>query len=267
MDGHPITGEPDLAAEPDVDFGTPVDGHSIAGEPDPADQPDVDFGKTPAAAAAEPLTFQSPVPGSAMTATSTSTATEAYMRTLGTPAPAPVHTAEPMPRPVPAAAGPLAPDTAASPPSDPVEFTCREERLDISTEWHILGTARLRKYVTSEQVERRVPVVRERVRVERVPVSDAERASLTEEEIAEAVEEVTVREERPVVRKYLAPIERVRLVVERYTEEEVVRDKLRRENVEIHDTTASATPAPSPTNGSMPPAPEGAHSTTPRPLV
>ncbi|MFD7731945.1 PRC and DUF2382 domain-containing protein [Kitasatospora phosalacinea] len=120
-------------------------------------------------------------------------------------------------------------------PTAPVEITCREERIDITTEWHAVGTTRLRKYVTTEQVERRVPVVRERVRVERIPVSDAERAALSEQEIAEAVEEVTLREERPVVRKYLAPIERVRLVVERYTEEEVVREELRREQVEVHD--------------------------------
>ncbi|WP_282205125.1 PRC and DUF2382 domain-containing protein [Kitasatospora fiedleri] len=127
--------------------------------------------------------------------------------------------------------------SAAAEPTAPVEITCREERIDISTEWHEVGTTRLRKYVTTEQVERRVPVVRERVRVERIPVSDAERAALSEQEIAEAVEEVTLREERPVVRKYLAPIERVRLVVERYTEEEVVREELRREQVEVHDAT------------------------------
>ncbi|MGW4809541.1 DUF2382 domain-containing protein, partial [Kitasatospora sp. NPDC004272] len=129
---------------------------------------------------------------------------------------------------------------AAVAPTAPVEITCREERIDISTEWHEVGTTRLRKYVTTEQVERRVPVVRERVRVERIPVSDAERAALSEQEIAEAVEEVTLHEERPVVRKYLAPIERVRLVVERYTEEEVVREELRREQVEVHDATSGA---------------------------
>ncbi|MEV6977004.1 YsnF/AvaK domain-containing protein [Kitasatospora sp. NPDC093806] len=124
-----------------------------------------------------------------------------------------------------------------------MEITCREERLDIGTEWHVLGTAKLRKYVTSEPVERRVQLVRERVRVERIPVGEAERASLSEKEIAEAVEEVTLREERPLVRKYLAPIERVRLVVERYTTEEVIREELRREHVEIHDGTAAAAEA------------------------
>ncbi|WP_063750128.1 PRC and DUF2382 domain-containing protein [Kitasatospora cheerisanensis] len=122
----------------------------------------------------------------------------------------------------------------------PVEITCREERLDVTTEWHPVGTARLRKYVTTEAVERRVPVVRERVRVERIPVSDAERAALSDQEIAEAVEEVTLHEERPVVRKYLAPVERVRLVVERYTEEEVIREELRREHVEVHDAADGA---------------------------
>ncbi|AUG81424.1 hypothetical protein CFP65_6786 [Kitasatospora sp. MMS16-BH015] len=128
-----------------------------------------------------------------------------------------------------------APSAATSAPSGPVEITCREERLDITTEWQVTYTARLRKYVTSETVERHVPVVRERVRVERVPVSDGERDALTQEEIAEAVEEVTLQEERPVVHKYLVPIERVRLVVERYTDDHVVREELRREQVEIQD--------------------------------
>ncbi|WP_395293213.1 PRC and DUF2382 domain-containing protein [Kitasatospora hibisci] len=182
-------------------------------------------------------------------------ATEAHVRTLDSTAPAaaPATPAAPETRPqvsvptapaVPVAATTAAPDTTATPgttaPAAPLEITCREERLDITTEWHVLGTAKLRKYVTSEPVERRVPVVRERVRVERMPVGDTERAALSDKEIAEAVEEVTLREERPVVRKYLAPIERVRLVVERYTTEEVVRDELRREQVEVHDDTAPA---------------------------
>ncbi|MGW2252820.1 YsnF/AvaK domain-containing protein [Kitasatospora sp. NPDC001660] len=218
------------------------------------------------------------------TAAPTSTAPEANVRTLGTPAPAAAPTAatsmttstpapmvEPKPQTPPApTAGPATPPPApmvepkpqtppaptagpaTPPPAAPVEITCREERVDITTEWHAVGTARLRKYVTSEQVERRVTVVRERVRVERMPVSDAERASLTAKDIAESVESVTLREERPVVRKYLAPIERVRLVVERYTAEEVIKDELRREHVEVHDNTptgngtngANGTPTP-----------------------
>ncbi|MFJ3220838.1 DUF2382 domain-containing protein [Kitasatospora sp. NPDC086801] len=235
---------------------TPVDGRPVGPDGDQPARPDLDFGTTSAAGPVKPIAFHSldPVP----TTTPASTATEADVRTLGTPAPAPAAAAtatEPKPQPAPAVTPTATPATgspvpghstgpASSPPNGPVEITCREERLDITTDWHAVGTAKLRKYVTSEQVERRVPVVRERVRVERMPVSEAERASLTEKEIAEAVEEVTLREERPVVRKYLAPVERVRLVVERYTAEEVIREELRREHVEIHDNTTAAVPTP-----------------------
>ncbi|MFJ4190702.1 PRC and DUF2382 domain-containing protein [Kitasatospora sp. NPDC089509] len=234
---------------------TPVDGRPSADRTGRDERPDLDFGTTSAAAAAKPLALHSPGTGPTMTTTtssntSTYTTPEAPVRTLSTPAPtvagpaiteAAAPVVETKPRPAPTEAAPAPNGTAAaSAPNGPIEITCREERLDITTEWHVLGTAKLRKYVTSEQVERRVPVVRERVRVERMPVSDAERASLSEKEIAEAVEEVTLREERPVVRKYLAPIERVRLVVERYTAEEVVRDELRREHVEVHDDTPAA---------------------------
>lgn len=222
-------------------------------------RPDLDFGTTSAAEPVKPIAFHSLDPAPTTTpADPTGTATEVSVRTLNTPAPAAAPTTtEPKPQPAPivtttattnSAVAPPASERSTGPapssPNGPVEITCREERLDITTDWHIVGTARLRKYVTSEQVERRVPVVRERVRVERMPVSEAERASLTEKEIAEAVEEVTLREERPVVRKYLTPIERVRLVVERYTAEEVIRDELRREHVEIHDNTAAAPATP-----------------------
>ncbi|MFG2914905.1 PRC and DUF2382 domain-containing protein [Kitasatospora sp. NPDC048298] len=245
-----------------------------------AKQPDLDFGTTAAAAAAtttaaapaKPLTFHSPErspehaparpPAAAatpVTPDSARTAPEADTRTPGTPAaatpptaaPAPAAPAmepkqsQPAPMPTPAAATTTATAHSGTPtaaPSSPVEITCREERLEVTTEWHVLGTAKLRKYVTTEQVERRVPVVRERVRVERTPISEAERATLTDKEIAETVQEVTLREERAVARKYLAPVERIRLVVERYTTEEVIREELRREHVEVHDTTNPHTP-------------------------
>jgi stress response protein YsnF/sporulation protein YlmC with PRC-barrel domain len=128
------------------------------------------------------------------------------------------------------------PHTASAARPASLDVVCREERLEISTEWHVLGTARLRKYVITEKVEHRVPVVRERFRVERVPVSEAELATLSERDIAEAVEEVTLREQRSVVHKRLVPVERVRLVVERIPHEEVIHEELRREQIKVHDT-------------------------------
>ncbi|MCG6498172.1 PRC and DUF2382 domain-containing protein [Kitasatospora sp. A2-31] len=259
---------------------TAVDGGAPNGTGSGSQPADLDFGTVPAgpaaaagtaAAAAKPAAFH-PDDTAAPAHHTTPAAdlgkpsqpvTEAHVRTLDSTAPAsstaaPTTPAAPEPRPqvsvptapaVPAAAT-TTPDTTA--PAAPLEITCREERLDITTEWHVLGTAKLRKYVTSEPVERRVPVVRERVRVERMPVGDAERAALSDKELAEAVEEVTLREERPVVRKYLAPVERVRLVVERYTAEEVVRDELRREQVEVHDDTVPAADRSGPSSADAP---------------
>ena len=154
---------------------------------------------------------------------------------------------------------------------EPIEFVCREERLDISTEWRVLGRARLRKYVTAEQVERRVPVIRERIRVERVPVGAEERAQLSPQEISESTEEVTLHEQRVVVRKAIVPVERIRLVTERFTEEEVVRDELHREHIQVQDSTRPAGPTPVPGTGQPmqaaqpagPSAPSAASSTPP----
>ncbi|MGW3075283.1 PRC and DUF2382 domain-containing protein [Kitasatospora sp. NPDC001132] len=274
MDSRPNGENGNRTKQPDLDFGTTAATAAAT---------------TTAAAPAKPLTFHSSErsPGHApartpaaaaapVTPASTRTAPEADTRIPGTPAAttppaaAPAPTAPPTepkqsqpapapaPTPAPAAATRTATAHSGTPtaaPSSPVEITCREERLDVTTEWRVLGTAKLRKYVTTEQVERRVPVVRERVRVERTPISEAERATLTDKEIAETVEEVTLREERAVARKYLAPVERIRLVVERYTTEEVIREELRREHVEVHDTTTPHTPPSTLTPDAPRPAP------------
>lgn len=207
-----------------------------------------------------------PGPGTQQTAGRSSTPTPAPA-TIGLDKPT-----EPQPTPAPPTPDPVhatqkqsaAHTPGSTPPPGPIELTLREERLEVTNEWHVLGTARLRKYVVTEPVERRVQVVRERVRVERVPVGEAERATLTAQEIAEAVEEVTLREERPAVRKYLAPLERVRMVVERYTEEKVIREELRREQVEIHDSTNAASGTHDthggPAHPQMPPGAGGRHS-------
>jgi stress response protein YsnF len=219
---------------------------------------DMDFGVGPAAAAAATTTATRQM----ATPTTQATTVQPAPATVGLdkpvePVPAPVPVPVPTPDPVHAtAAKPAADQDAATMPlPGPIELTLREERLEITNEWHVLGTARMRKYVVTEPVERRVQVVRERVRVERVAVGEAEAAALSAQEIAEAVEEVTLREERPAVRKYVAPLERVRLVVERYTEEQVVKDELRREQVEIHDSTSPDMPQHGAPNPASDPAP------------
>ncbi|GGK97225.1 photosystem reaction center subunit H [Planomonospora parontospora subsp. parontospora] len=113
-------------------------------------------------------------------------------------------------------------------------MTRSEERLDVGTETHETGRARLRKYVVTEEQQMSVPVTREEVRLEREPITDANLdESLSGPEISEAEHEVTLHEERPTVEKKTVPVERVRLGKEQVTDEEAVSEQVRKERIEF----------------------------------
>jgi uncharacterized protein (TIGR02271 family) len=112
-------------------------------------------------------------------------------------------------------------------------MTRSEEQLAVGTDRRETGRARLRKYVERENVEQTVPVQREEVRVEREPITDANRdAAHTGPDISEAEHEVTLHAEEPVVEKRAVPKERVRLDKDVHTDEETVSDEVRRERIE-----------------------------------
>jgi uncharacterized protein (TIGR02271 family) len=112
-------------------------------------------------------------------------------------------------------------------------MTRSEERLDVGTERHAAGTARLRKYVVTENVRTTVPVQREKVRLEREPITDANLdAAYDGPDIGEAEHEVTLHAERPVVRTDTVPVERVRLGTETVEEQETVSGQVRKERIE-----------------------------------
>lgn len=112
-------------------------------------------------------------------------------------------------------------------------MTRSEEQLKVGTEKQEVGRARLRKHVVTEQQNVTVPVTREQVRVEREPITDANRGDALEgPEIAEAEHEVTLTEERPVVEKEVVPVERVKLAKETVTGEEQVSEEVRKERIE-----------------------------------
>jgi uncharacterized protein (TIGR02271 family) len=115
-------------------------------------------------------------------------------------------------------------------------MTRSEEELRVGTTERERGRVRLRKYVTTEQVQQTVPVQRERVRVEREPVTDANRDAATSgPEISEAEHEVILREEEPVVEKRVVPRERVRLDKDTVTDQERVAEEVRKEQIEVQD--------------------------------
>ncbi len=126
-------------------------------------------------------------------------------------------------------AGPGAPhgqDTDAA-------MTRSEERLNVGTESVPAGRARLRKYVVTENVSTTVPVSHEEVRLEREPVTDANRdAALSGADITEDEHEVQLNAERPVVTKETVPVERVRLATESVAGEEQVNEEVRKEQID-----------------------------------
>ena len=107
--------------------------------------------------------------------------------------------------------------------SDPTTddaMTRSEERLNVGTQTREAGRARLRKYVVTENVTQTVPASREEVRVEREPITDANRdEAASGPAISEEEHEVVLHEERPVVEKEAVPVERVRLDTETVTDE------------------------------------------------
>jgi uncharacterized protein (TIGR02271 family) len=112
-------------------------------------------------------------------------------------------------------------------------MTRSEEELRVGTAQQETGRARLRKYVVTEQVQTTVPVQREEVRVEREPITDANRdQALAGPEISDEEHEVVLHEEVPVVDKQTVPKERVSLQKDTVTEERGVSEQVRKERIE-----------------------------------
>jgi uncharacterized protein (TIGR02271 family) len=115
-------------------------------------------------------------------------------------------------------------------------MTRSEEELRVGTAQRERGRVRLRKYVTTEQVQQAIPVRREKVRVEREPITDANLDAATSgPEISEEEHEVVLREEEPVVEKRAVPRERVRLDKDTVTDEERVAEQVRKEQIDVQD--------------------------------
>lgn len=130
------------------------------------------------------------------------------------------------------------PGRDTSGPTTDEAMTRSEERLRVGTEQVATGRARLRKYVVTENVTQTVPVSHDEVRLEREPITDANRgAAMSGGDITEEEHEVTLSAERPVVGKETVPVERVRLGKETVTGEETVDDTVRKEQVDLDEGT------------------------------
>jgi uncharacterized protein (TIGR02271 family) len=132
---------------------------------------------------------------------------------------------------------PVSHDTSG--PNTDDAMTRSEEELRVGTRQREAGRARLRKYVVTEMVTKTVPVSREEVRVEREPISDANRDdALDGPDISEEEHEVVLHEDEVVVEKQAVAKERVRMGTETVTEDREVSEEVRKEQIEADGTDA-----------------------------
>ena len=118
-------------------------------------------------------------------------------------------------------------------------MTRSEEHLQVGTEQVEAGRARLRKYVVTETQTVTVPVSHEEVRIEREPITDANRGeAVSGADISEEEHEVVLHAEQPVVTTEAVPVERVRLGTETVTDQQSVSGEVRKEQIELTDDTA-----------------------------
>jgi uncharacterized protein (TIGR02271 family) len=116
-------------------------------------------------------------------------------------------------------------------------MTVSEEELRVGTTEREAGRVRLRKYVVEDEVTKTVPVRREEVRIEREPITDANRdAAVDGPAISEEEHEVVLHEEEVVAEKRAVPKERVRLEKDVETSEETVSETVRSERVDVDDS-------------------------------
>jgi uncharacterized protein (TIGR02271 family) len=115
-------------------------------------------------------------------------------------------------------------------------MTRSEEQLKVGTERVETGKVRLVKHVVTEEQQIRVPVSHEEVRLEREPISDANRrAAMSGQDITESEHEVTLHAEKPVVNKETVPVEQVRLSKDTVSDTETVSGTVRKEQINVED--------------------------------
>ena len=132
-------------------------------------------------------------------------------------------------------------------------MTRSEERLRVGTERVATTRARLVKYVVTEDVQITVPIRREEIRVEQVPLDEgADGDRFTDETLVPATgttpgglpDEIVLHTERPVVTVEVVPVERVRLRTEVVQGQETVTEQVQREQIAVDEHAAPVGDAP-----------------------
>ncbi|SFU09388.1 conserved domain-containing protein [Geodermatophilus amargosae] len=233
--------------------GAPVGGAPAGGPVGGAPLPGAPVGGAPVGGA--------PVSGASTAGTGTATADTAVADTGTRPVPVP---AAGMRTTTEQAAPPPAAEYAAQHAVTDGAMTRSEEQLRVGTEQVATTRVRLVKYVVTEEVQVTVPIRREEIRVEHVPLDapDVPGESLapaggqyqTGTAQAGSVQtgspqaggtgtaglptEIVLHAERPVVSVEVVPVERVRLTTEVVQGQEQITEQVRREQIVVDQTTS-----------------------------
>ena len=156
-------------------------------------------------------------------------------------------------------AGPPAAVDEPLPAATDGAMTRSEEQLQVATEQVATTRARLVKYVVTEEVQITVPIRREEIRVEQVPVDavDEPGESLVDDGSPDRAtgtadgdlraggtaggalpDEIVLHTERPVVTVEVVPVERVRLRTELVQGQETVTEQVQREQIVVDSDAA-----------------------------
>jgi stress response protein YsnF len=126
-----------------------------------------------------------------------------------------------------------------------------EERLRVGTEQVAATRVRIVKYVVTEEVQITVPIRREEIRVEEVPLdavdepgeSLVQASAQTSPRVGGGLpEEIVLHTERPVVTVEVVPTERVRLRTEVVRGQETVTGQVQREQIVVDQQPAPGMP-------------------------
>jgi stress response protein YsnF len=143
------------------------------------------------------------------------------------------------------------PGTPVAPAPSDGAMTRSEEQLRVGTERVATTRTRLVKYVVTEDVQITVPIRREEIRVEQVPLDapdeEPEGTLLTSETGTTTKgglpDEIILHTERPVVTVEVVPIERVRLRTELVQGVETVTGQVQREQIVVDQDPGPRHPA------------------------
>ena len=116
-------------------------------------------------------------------------------------------------------------------PAGEQALTRSEEELEVDTKQVPRGQAGVRKRVVTEQQHRTVPVEREELRVQREPIRAGE--GDRDAEVSADERTIELREEQPVVDKWVVPKERVRIGKEVVRDHEQVSEPVRKEQIQV----------------------------------